>query len=65
MWANNLHILKSLIKDSEVKQDGKRPDGGASQMPYALEGAIETKSSQGTDNLLYDHNHSNKTFVKT
>jgi hypothetical protein len=49
MWANNLHTLKSIIRETEVKQNRTgKPDGGVSRMPYAPEGATGTKSSHVT-----------------
>jgi hypothetical protein len=43
MWANNLHALKSIIHEIEVKQNRTGPDGGVSRMPYAPEGATGIK----------------------
>jgi hypothetical protein len=44
MWANNLHTLKSIIKETEVKPNSG-PDGGVSRIPYAPEVVTGTKSS--------------------
>jgi hypothetical protein len=44
MWANNLHTHKSIIKETEVKQNQMGiPDGRVSRMPYAPEGATRIK----------------------